>query len=301
MVAEAVGTSLPDVHADHVRCALQDRVFGMGGAAGERFRRGILLTSGTAAIITGEQEIPLKAPCLAWIPWRSERTVRVHAGGVGYYFTVGEEVLVDVIGNNPEAVNLRILEDRRVIASLEGEPATIADATHAFDLIVRELHRPRHGSWTMVLSQIRTLLVLLWRASGVEEIASRAQGEPSRILQRFRQLVEIHFRERWPVAAYADALGLSHDRLHDICRRELGKTPSRLIHERVVHEARLRLERSALTVEQVSSSLGFRDVGHFSRFFKSKVGLPPAAYRDRVTLAAADGAEVAETSYADWP
>ncbi len=292
---------LPDVQADRVQCALQDRVYSIGTSSVEHHRRGLLLTSGTGEIITADEEIQLKAPCLAWIPWRAGRVLRVHAGGVGYQFSVGERIIVDVIGNNPESVNLRLLEDRRVIASLENEDAMIADSENAFDLIVRELQRPRHGSWTMVLSQIRTILVFLWRLSGAEEVAMRAQGEPSRILQRFRQLVEIHFRERWPVAAYARAIGISHDRLHDVCTRELGKTPSQLIHERVVHEARLRLERSILTVEQVANSLGFRDVGHFSRFFKSKVGLPPAMYRDKVAMAVQDGYAIGDHSYADWP
>ena len=56
-----------------------------------------------------------------------------------------------------------------------------------------------------------------------------------------------------------------------------------------------------LTVEQVAGSLGFRDVGHFSRFFKAKVGLPPAAYREKVALSVKHGYEVRETNYADWP
>ena len=90
-------------------------------------------------------------------------------------------------------------------------------------------------------------------------------------------------------------------RSHDLCRRELGKTPIQLVHERLLHEARLRLERSVLTVEQVAGSIGFRDVGHFSRFFKSKVGLPPAKYRETVARFVRDGGAVPASTYADWP
>ena len=75
-------------------------------------------------------------------------------------------------------------------------------------LVVRELYRPRNGSWTMVQAQVRAVLVIVWRLSGVEEFAVKAQGEASRILQRFRQLVEMHFRDRWPVRAYAGFHGL---------------------------------------------------------------------------------------------
>lgn len=292
---------VPNVRAERIRCALRDRVLGLGADSSARHRRAVLLTSGSGTITTGNEVLALKAPCLAWVPWRPGRTLRVNAGGVGYHLAVGDEVLVDAIGTGSEAVDLRYLVDRRVIAGLEDEAAVIADCEHSFDLVVRELYRPRNGSWTMVQAQVRAVLVIVWRLSGVEEFAVKAQGEASRILQRFRQLVEMHFRDRWPVRAYAGAIGISHDRLHDICRRELDRTPSQLIHTRVVHEARLRLERSMLTVEQVAGSLGFRDVGHFSRFFKAKVGLPPAAYREKVALSVKHGYEVRETNYADWP
>ena len=292
---------LPRIQADRVQCALQDRVLGLGQGTAERLWRAVLLTSGRGSITSGDEVVPLIAPCLAWIPWRPERTLKIHAGGVGYQFSVDGEALVGAIGNNPESVDLRYLVDRRVVAAIEDDPETIADAENAFDAIMRELHRPRSGSLTMVQALLCAVLVILWRLSGVEEVALRTQGESSRILQRFRQLVEMHFRDRWPIGAYAEAIGISPDRLHDICRRKLGKTPSQLIQERVVHEARLRLERSALTVEQVANSLGFRDVGHFSRFFKSKAGLPPAAYRHRMTLSVGDDPEVPVSTYADWP
>lgn len=274
---------------------------GLGAPGGERLWRGILLNSGAASVEIGEEVLPLSSPCLAWIPWRPGRTLRIRAGAVGYQLAVGQEVLVDAIGSNPESANFRYIVERRLIANLQGEPEAAADAEAAFDLIVRELNRPRSGSWTMVQAQVRTLLVFLWRLSGIEEVAARSHGEPSRILQRFRQLLEMHFQDRWTVGAYAEAIGVSHDRLHDICRRDLGRPPLQLIHERLAHEARLRLERSILTVEQIAVSLGFRDVGHFSRFFKAKVGLPPAAYRDRIAQSQRTGLHPADSTYADWP
>jgi AraC family transcriptional regulator, transcriptional activator of pobA len=294
-------TFMPQLRAERVRCGLRDKILGLASNAKEKHWQAILLTTGTGVIETPDEIISLEAPCLAWLPWRADRKVRVRAGGVGFHISVGEEVLVGAVGNSPESIDMRYLADRRILASLEEEAAVIVDATHAFDLVVRELHHPRYGSWNMVVAQIRAVLVFLWRLSGVEDVALQSRGEPSRILQNFRQLVETRFRERWSVGAYADALKISHDRLHDICRRELGKTPIQLIHERVLHEARLRLERSVLTVDQVAASVGFKDVGHFSRFFKSKTGLPPGKFRKTISCSTRDGSEPPESTYADWP
>jgi AraC-like DNA-binding protein len=291
----------PHLQAEVLKSGLRDKILGYAGATNERHWRSVFLSTGAGQIETGDEIVAFRAPCLTWIPWRTGRSLRIRPGSAGFYFSVGDEALVDIIGNNPESDDLRLLVDRRIVANMEDEPYTIADAEHAFDMIVRELNRPRNGSWNMVLAQVRSILVFLWRLSGVEEVAVQTQGDASRLLQRFRQLVEMRFRERSSIRQYADALGISHDRLHDICRRELGKTPIQLVHERVLHEARLRLERSAMTVEQVANIVGFRDVSHFSRFFKAKTGLPPARYRDTIAKSLRDGSDIPTSNYADWP
>ncbi len=292
---------IPNVRAEQIQCALQDRVLGLGVTPGTHHWRGILLASGSGVVTQGNDSVALSAPCLGWLPWREGQVFRIKAGCVGYQIAISDQLLGTAIGHDPESADLRYFLDRQVIAPLHDTPETLSDAEHAFDLIVREIHRPRTGSWTMVQAQVRAVLVLLWRTSGAGEVVLQAQGQSSRILQHFRQLLERHFRERWAIRTYCDSMGVSPDRLHDICQRELGRTPLQLVHERVIYEARLRLERSTQTVDQVAGSLGFRDVGHFSRFFKSKAGLPPGAYRDQVLRAAREGAGMQNVSYSDWP
>lgn len=293
-------SGLPEVRAEPIECALRDRVLGLGAAPEQTHWRSVLLTSGEGAIMQKGEPRTVKAPCLAWFPSQEGRAFRIKAGGVGYHLAIGDQVLANAIGHNPESSDLRYFLDGSVMVSLDDAAETVADARHAFDVIVREIRHPKTGAWTLLQAQVRTLLVLLWRTSGGGVAPAPAHGQTSRLLLTFRQLLEAHFRNRWTVRAYAEALGISTDRLHDICTRELGRTPQHLVQERTIYEARLRLERSAQTVDQVAGALGFPDVGHFSRFFKAKVGLPPGAYRDRAAQAAADG-RAEDVNYSDWP
>ena len=82
-VRSARAAALPSMRAERVLCALQDRVMGLGAPGGERLWRGILLNSGAASVEIGEEVLPLSSPCLAWIPWRPGRTLRIRAGAVG--------------------------------------------------------------------------------------------------------------------------------------------------------------------------------------------------------------------------
>ena len=94
---------------------------------------------------------------------------------------------------------------------------------------------------------------------------------------------------------------MSTDRLHDICQRNLGKPPSRLIHERLGYEAQVLLERSSMTLDQIAEFLGFRSAAQFSNFFKVLHGVRPGAWR-RAVRGSDKGVSAHEAqSYADWP
>src|SRR5690606_32266579 len=108
-----------------------------------------------------------------------------------------------------------------------------------------------------------------------------------------------HYRSRWPVARYAAELGITHDRLHAICRRCLEKPPKLLLEERLAREAVHGIERSALTIKQMSYALGFRDPAHFSNFFKRMTGLAPGEFRKRTNASVTAGYPL--PSFADWP
>lgn len=293
----------PVIRAEHMQCALQDRVFGLGISASDHHWRGILLQSGRGAILDGEDEMRLRGPCLVGLPWPARAKLRISAGGVGFQIAMGGPVMANAIGHNPDSADLRLLTERRVLASLEDQPAMAEHLAHAFGRILEEARHPGLGFETMAEAHLRAILVHLYRFAGAREgDALRAWGRSARILRHFRQLVEIHFRERWTVARYAAAIGISADHLHEVSRRELDRTPRQLIRERVIHEARLRLERSSQTVEQLAGSLGFRDVGHFSRFFRSAMGRPPGAYRRQVQRAIRDGMESPPLPhFSDWP
>jgi len=168
------------------------------------------------------------------------------------------------------------------------------------EAVIEENGRPQPGTVMAIVAHLRIVLVQMMRISGLEEATGAGRGEDAHFLQRFRQLVEGHFRDHWPVARYARVLGITADRLHAICTRELGRNPKALIAERLAREAAMALERSTLSIEQLSHSLGFRDPAHFSHFHKRMTGLAPGKFRKMLGSAANTG-EFSPPNFADWP
>lgn len=289
------------IRAEKIDCALQDRVFSHSVGDHERSWRGVLLTSGAGSIASGLEEISFSAACIIWSPWTKDCMLRISAGSVGFHFVLTNDILSNAIGHSAESSELRILSDRRISIQIGEQNNVISDANHAFSLIAREAEMSVSGSSLMIEAQIRAILVMLWRNSVDQGEKAEGTGNTARILQHFRQLVETHFRDRWPIAQYASEVGISPDRLHDICTRHLSRSPRKLVQERTIYEARLMLENTTLSADQIAGQLGFHDGGHFSRFFKSKVNLPPAAYRKRSHTLQQNQTTNTQSDYANWP
>lgn len=87
-------------------------------------------------------------------------------------------------------------------------------------------------------------------------------------------------REGMPSVQYCAAqLGLSANYLSDVLRERTGRSTRQHIHFRVVEKAKDLLLGSEQTVAEIAYALGFEYPQHFSKLFKTKVGVSPTAFR----------------------
>jgi AraC family transcriptional activator of pobA len=236
------------------------------------------------------------------MPAGSVARLEVLAGARGHLLAIRPELLESTFRQIPEAAELHgILHAEKPLAlSVTADVAAVI--ARAMALIGAELRDLAPGAQTVISSALVISLVQLWRHVGATALVSGGPGGTAALLLRFRQLVEERFRDHWPIARYAEGLGVSTDRLHAVCTRSLGRSPRALVHSRILHEAVTRLERSAVTIKQLTFLLGFKDAAHFNRFFRNRLGLPPGAYRRNVAAReAAKRARPMVFTFADWP
>ena len=264
-------------------------------------RAAILLTSGHATLSGDRETLELHGPAFALLPIQARHFLHLAAGTQALVLAFSDPLLVDAIGNGAESVPLRYLTERRLVASGEHGATRFEDLKHAFAAIERELAGENNASWRFLTAQLAIIMIHGWRLSGLAATSRQSANTQGALLMRFRHMVERHFREHWRIARYAETLGLSHDRLHDICLRTLKRTPLHLVHDRLVHEACLQLIRSGLSIEQIAADLGFRNTTHFTRFFRRRTGSPPARYRDHIASQRSEASGETLRSFADWP
>lgn len=287
-----------DARGEVIEPAIQPRVIRIGRPPQRWFHHALLMTNGVAKL-SRDTGAPVSGPAIAFFAPSEDETITIGAGSRGYLVGMSPEIVGEAIGDHAESAALRVFSGS---FSLEDglDAAASREMRPLFEGFIAELASEGRASRMVISAYARLILMAAWRlkrSASPEEPRANAGS----ILQRFRQSVEIGFRRHRSIADYADELGISPDRLHAICQRMLARPPIELVHDRVVQEAKLRLERSPRSVQEISDSLGFRDPTNFSHFFKRKTGVSPARYRMLARDASSAPSIPLSSSYYDWP
>ena len=107
------------------------------------------------------------------------------------------------------------------------------------------------------------------------------KNEPKlELLRQFKILLEKNYRKLHKVSEYADMLHKSPKTISNQFKLLDQESPSMMIQQRIIIEAKRYLLYSPLSIKEIAYSLGFEDAPTFSHYFKSKVTLSPKKYRE---------------------
>jgi AraC-like DNA-binding protein len=276
------------------REALHDQV--LRASLPQGYARLMYLTRGT--LMTGEADTTIQGPALCYWPPGQSPSLRLCAGARATSLGLSDTILLDAIGARAESVHLRMLAEQPFVAALD-QPADHEQVQALTTWFHAELSEPQRRSPMSLAAYLRLLFICALRTH--QAIATDAGPEPTSILRRFRHLVELHYRDHWQIARYAEELGVDYDRLHRICKRETGRSPAELVHERLTAEAKARLENSGSALKKIAADLGFADATRFSHFFKRRTDMSPGAYRAIVSRPDGDDLSELRRGFSDWP
>jgi len=126
---------------------------------------------------------------------------------------------------------------------------------------------------------LRALLeALLYRMSSLRVGSSESMGIDCQRLVEFRKYVEAHFKEERSAEFYARKMQLSAKRLNEICKALSGQTITKILHSRLLLEAKREIISQSKTLQVISDELGFENASYFARFFKKHEGISPSQF-----------------------
>lgn len=285
--------------AERLRVSLQPRVLGRAGIGEDKSYRLLYLERGNATVRLGDAHLALTGPVLGWFPWSDTQRIEIAAGSNGSHILLGNSSLERALRHKPEAAALRMLASRPALLPIDHPDPTHDAVASCLSGIITETQHPSELSAAVIDSLLHVLLILLLRGQPRAQPGPDPRGNRA-IATGFVSLVELHFREGWSAQRYAQRLGVSRDRLNDICLRAYGRPPGALIRARLHQEARLYLENAPLSLDQIAGLLGFSSTPQFNRFFRQIEGQPPGRYRDAVRRTSRDAPAAPTAPYA-WP
>lgn len=241
----------------------------------------LLLLDGHAEIEADEKHRLYRAPALLIVPAGFVHTFRFRAETHGYVISASDAFIRSLNAHHP--VFGELFGEARGLQLSEGDVQRYELETTAKTFLREQSTGVASGA---LLVEARAQILLAQAAQVAISSANRAraqaaipQARAESTVEEFRRLIELHFHENWPLKRYADEMCISVAQLRCNCIKVTGSPPIKLLHERILREAKRSLRFTMRSVTEIAYELGFHDSAYFSRFFRARSGIAPTEFR----------------------
>lgn len=240
----------------------------------------IFVRNGRGVMNLEGSSVPFEAPCALLLP-----TECVH--GLDYEVDVDRWV-VTIEVSYLKQVNTKLREFIQLwngprIIPFADTPETAAEFYRLIQALRDEVEARAVGHIVATEALLTSLLLMLVRGVKLDDAANEgaieATSQELRLTERFRDLIDRHYRDNLQLQDYASKMGVSLVQLRAACAAATGQSPAKLIHARILTEAKRNLIFGDMTMEQIAYSLGFSDAAYFTRFFRKEIGQTPSQFR----------------------
>jgi len=160
--------------------------------------------------------------------------------------------------------------EARIFANLLSELEEEFDTTGCDEIVMR-------GYLQLLLAKSSS--IKMKSAANRQDLQERDEQ-----MERFRELLDQHYLTLHKPADYADMLAMSPNNFTKRCTKYFRKSPSAMIQERLVLEAKKQLHLTRRSIKEIAFSLQFSDEFYFSRFFKKFTKVSPQTFRQKTGI-----------------
>jgi len=235
----------------------------------------IFVRSGKGVVNLEGDSVPFCAPCALLLPTESVHGLQYEVDADRWVVTIEVTYMAQINARLSEFI--RLWATPRVIPLNDDSAAE----THALiQKLEQEIASKTFGHVVGTEALLTSLFLMLVRGTlqepSEEKVATRHETS---LAERFRELIDLHYRENLQLQDYTDMMAVSTGQLRAACTAATGQSPTKMIHARVIIEAKRNLIFGDKTMEQIAYWLGFSDAAYFTRFFRKEVGQSPSQFR----------------------
>ncbi|WP_316820274.1 helix-turn-helix domain-containing protein [Pedobacter gandavensis] len=158
-----------------------------------------------------------------------------------------------------------------------------ADLNYILEKLIPELENNGSYSAAVTRAYLQLILALSSKIKSNDNIIDEELNRHHPIME-FKGLLESNFHKERQPSFYADRMAISPNNFSKLCKQVFLKTPSELIHDRVILESKKLIHLSYKSMKEIAAELNFDDENYFSRYFKKHTGISPTAFREQVGI-----------------
>lgn len=154
---------------------------------------------------------------------------------------------------------------------------------YSFDLLhkvfIEEFGNHDSIQGEMLRMLLKRLIIKLTRIAKEQHLEEALPVPEYDLIREYNLLVEKNYKKYHQVQDYASLLHKSPKTLSNLFKKAGGKSPLKIIQDRISLEGKRLLLYTDMDVAEVAYETGFQEASHFSRFFKKMTGAAPGAFR----------------------
>ncbi|MCX4136986.1 AraC family transcriptional regulator [Paraburkholderia sp. SEWSISQ10-3 4] len=237
----------------------------------------IFVRSGRGVMNLEGSSVPFEGPCALLLPTECVHGLDYEIDADRWVVTIEVAYLTQVNAKLREFIALWALP-RMIPLSYSAEAGM--EFASLIESLKQEVESDAVGHVVGTEALLTTLLLMLVRETRLDQTDNDgATRNDVRQVDRFRKLIDEHYRENLPLQDYASMMAISLVQLRAACASAAEQSPTKMIHARIITEAKRNLIFGDMSVEQIAFWLGFADAAYFTRFFRREVGQAPSQFR----------------------
>jgi len=190
----------------------------------------------------------------------------------GYYISFTPEFLYLSEGYSNNSAWLEKCNEQLVMATNSiGE-----EMASELDIIARKMKWEYKNYFNQKLEVLKGLLnifMIYFSRNLTEPQGEVLQGREAELVRKFINLLKRNFAKQKLVIEYAGQLCVTPNYLNRVVKKVTGLTASHHIQQQIIMEAKRQAMYSQVSMKEIAYGLGFDNLAHFSKYFKTNSGI----------------------------
>ena len=130
---------------------------------------------------------------------------------------------------------------------------------------------------------LHNFLIISERERRKQNFTEIKRGAQLDYVLHFKDLLEAYYTKLRQVSSYAEKMSVSQKQLNQATSNILGKSPKKMIDDRIILEAKRLLAHTNMSIKSIGFELGFDEPTNFAKYFRKQTNSTPIEFRAQFT------------------